>query len=282
VSRHAAGVDPDRHTRVEHVTAAGIAAVTAAALAVAAGFGRTGLAAGIGVVQAALVVAWVFGTGLPGRIGGLLLGAAAAGGADAVLLLRRPVSLAALLGVLALCLPAMLVHQLSRGVVRVRVTESVSGVTVLCTAVTAVASYLALDGAMDGHRMVFGAAVAAGAALAVCHLVDIALPAPRFAREVPHGLLAVLLAVGVGALAGGGAGLGARYLDAGRGAVLGAVVAGVASLVAVGVGYLAQTVEPRRLPLAGLALPYLRVALPLAFTAPVAYLLGLYLTGGSP
>jgi hypothetical protein len=111
------------------------------------------------------------------------------------------------------------------------------------------------------------------------HLTDAVLPVPRLSPEVPHGLLGVGLAVAVGALAGAAHTVGAQRIDLAGGAGLGAVVAGVAALVAVGVGYLAQTVEPLRVPLVALTMPYLRIVLPLAFTAPVGYLLGLYVTG---
>lgn len=278
-SAHPVPVAPDRRSRVEHLAAAGIALVATVALALAAHSGRAGLAAGLGVLQGLLVVAWVVGTALPGRVGGLLIGAGAAVGADAALLIRQPATLAGLLGVLGLCVPALLVHQLSRGVVRVRVTESLSGVTVLCTAVAAVASHLALVRTVDGPRLVSAVVVSAGLALVAGHLVDTVLPVPRLSPEVPQGLLGVGLAVAVGALAGAAHSVGAHRVDLAGGAGLGAVVAGVAALVALGVGYLAQTVEPLRVPLAGLAMPYLRVALPLALTAPVGYLLGMYVTG---
>jgi hypothetical protein len=261
------------------VAAAGIALGVTAGLAASAQFGRAGLAAGLAVLQGLLVLSWIVGTGLPGRIGGLLIGAGAAVAADASMLIKQPATLAALLGVLALCVPALLVHQLSRGVVRVRVTESLSGVTVLCTAVAALAAHLALARAVDGPRLVSAVVVAAGLGLVACCLVDTVLPVPRVSAEVPHGLLGVATAVGVGALAGAAHALHDRTLTLAGGAGLGAVVAAVAALVAVGVGYLAQTVEPLHVPLARLAMPYLRVALPLAFSAPVGYLIALYVTG---
>ncbi len=59
-----------------------------------------------------------------------------------------------LLGVLGLALPAMLAHQLARGVVRVRLTESVAAVAVLVAAVVALCLPIALARADDGHRLV--------------------------------------------------------------------------------------------------------------------------------
>ena len=279
MSRHAARVDPEDRTRSEHLLAAGIAAGVTVALAVAAALGRPALAAVLLLAQLALVAAWVVGTALPGRIGGLLIGAGAAVGVDAAVLVRPRSPLAGILGVLGLCMVALLVHQLSRGVIRVRVTESMSGVAALCTAVAGLGGYLALQRAAEGDRLVSAAAVAAGLALVVGHLADTVLPVPRFSDEVPHGVLGVGLAVAFGTLAGAAHALGVRQVDLAEGALLGALVGGTAALVAVGVGYVARTVEPRQVRFAQLAIPYLRVALPLALTAPVAYLIGLYVTG---
>jgi hypothetical protein len=276
MSRHAARVDPEDRLRGEHLAAAAIAFGVTAGLAVAAQFGRTGLVAGLATVQAALVVAWVVGTGLPGRIGGLLIGLGAAAGMDTAMLIRQRATLSVVLGVLSLCFIALLLHQLARGVIRVRVTESLSGLALLCTGVVALGAYLALDRVAEGGRLVSATVTAAGLALVVGHLVDTVLPVPRFSAEVPHGLLAVGLATAVGALVGSGYSIGSSEMDLAGGALLGAVVAGTAAMVAVGVGYVAQTAEPRASRLTGLALPYLRVALPLAFTAPVGYVLGLY------
>jgi hypothetical protein len=263
--------------RREHLAAAAVAVLLAAGLGVAARFGRDGLLVGIAAVQLLLVPAWVLGTGLPGRIGGMVIGLGTAAAADAALLVRDRTSLAVLLGVLALAFPAMLVHQLARGVVRVRVTESLSGVAMLVAAEVALSTCLALAHAVDGPRLASAVVVAAGAGLAVARLVDAVLPAPRLAEDVAHGMLAVLAAVGAGALAGllhaGG------RLSVGDGALLGAVVGGIAALVSVGVGYIAGTVEPRPARAGGPALAYLGVALPLALVAPVGYLVALSVAG---
>ncbi len=266
MSRHAAREEPQERAGRDHLAAAGLAAVATPALALAAQSGRTALLVGIGLLQALLVVGWVVGTGLPGRIGGLLIGTGVAGAADAAIYLRDRASLAALLGVLGLSFPAMVLHQLSRGVVRVRVTESLSGVAALSTA-----------GAS-------AALVAGGVGLVTGRLLDIVLPVPRLSAEVPHGLFAVGAAIALGGTAGAAHAFGARQLELGEGALLGSATAGVAALVAVGVGYAAHALRPPTgPPLPGrsgaVALTYLRVGLPLALTGPVAYLLGLWAVG---
>ncbi|HEX6755236.1 MAG TPA: hypothetical protein VF109_04755 [Mycobacteriales bacterium] len=263
--------------RRAHLAAAVVAVLVTVGLGVAAGYGRDGLLIGIAAVQFLLVPAWVLGTGMPGRIGGIVIGLGAAAAADAALIVQDRTSLAALLGVLALAFPAMLAHQLARGVVRVRVTESLSGVAMLVAAEVALSTCLALARAVDGQRLASAVVVSAGAALAVARLVDAVVPAPRFAEDVAHGLPAVLAAAGAGALAGllyaGG------QLSTGDGALLGAVVGGIAALVSVGVGYIAGTVEPRPRRAGAPALAYLGVALPLALVAPVGYLVGLSVAG---
>jgi hypothetical protein len=173
-------------------------------------------------------------------------------------------------------------------VVRVRVTESLSGVVTLSTASASAAAYLALGRAVEGTRLVSAAVAAAGVGLVAGRLVDIVLPVPRFTPEVPYGLLGVGASIALGSAAGAAHALGARHLDLGEGALLGAGTAGVAALAAVGVGYLARTVgaqpgeqrigpRPPRFP--SFVLAYLRVGLPLALAGPVAYLLGLWVMG---
>lgn len=266
-------------SRRGHLVAAGIAAVLAVGLGVAAAVGREGVAAGVAVVQLLLVPAWVLGTGLPGRRGGSLIGLGAAAAADVVLLARDRTSLQVLLGVVALAFPVLLVHQLTRGVVRVRVTESLSGIALLVTAQVAAAAAIALTSAMDGPRLASAVLVAAAAGLAVAHLTDAVAPVPRLAEDVRHGLLAVALAVAAGAVAGLLHARGADQLTAANGAALGAAVAGVAALLAVGVGYVAATVDPRP-PRAGPpALAYLSAGLPLALACPVGYLVALSVAG---
>jgi hypothetical protein len=60
---------------------------------------------------------------------------------------------------------------------------------------------------------------------------------------------------------------------------VGVVLGLVAGLVAVGVSYIEKSATPRDDPLWWLALPYLKIALPLAAAAPVAYVLGRIVVG---
>ncbi len=269
---------PPGAVRRAHLLAALLAAALAAGVLLATRWERPGVLVAVAVLQVLLVPAWVYGTALPGRIGGTLLGLGAAAAADTALVVRDRVSLLALLGVLALVLPALVVHQLTRGVVRVRVAESLAGIALLLTAVVGLATLIALARAVDGPRLVAALVAGAGAGLAVARLVDAVAPAPRLADDVAHGLLAVLAAGPAGAAAGALLAGDARHLDAAGGALLGAVVAVLAALVTVGIGYVAATVpEPRRA--TSPALAYLGVVVPLAFAAPVGYLVALAVAG---
>jgi hypothetical protein len=260
--------------RRAHLLAAAVAVAAGVVLGAGAVLGRPGVVVTVGLAQALLVPAWVLGTARPGRVGGLLIGLAAAVAGDVALLLRDRTSPAVLLGVLGLAVPVMIVHQLARGVVRVRVTESVAGVAVLVTAQVALSTLIALARADDGHRLVGTVVLAATAGLALARLTDALAPVPRIAAGVRYGLAAVLVAAVAGAAAGA-ATTGGR-LTAAAGAGVGAGVGAVAALVAVGVGFIVVTLPDRPRPLVP---AYLSVVLPLALVAPVGYLAVLSVAG---
>ena len=279
------GQDPPGRSQPADPPAGGRSAVTAtgagllaAGMGAAAPFGRPAVLIAVAVLQVVLVVAWVFGTGLPGRIGGILISLGTAVAADLSVFLPDRPTLAAPLGVLALVFVAMVVHQLTRGVVRVRVTESMSDIGLCCVAVVGLAVLIALAHTGDRSRLVSAPAVAILAGLAVAAVVDAVAPVPRLSRDVPHGLLAIVFAAAAGAAVGALHAFGWANLDLAGGCLLGAVVAALAALLAVGVGYLARTTTPTSPRWGALAIPCLRVVLPLALTCPVAYVLGLALT----
>jgi hypothetical protein len=236
--------------------------------------GRPGVVVTVALAQAVLAPVWMLGTDRPGRIGGVLIGLGAAAVGDVALLVRDRNSPVVLLGVLGLALPAMVVHQLVRGVVRVRVTESVSAVALLVAAEVALCLPIALARAEDGHRLVGTVVLAAAAGLTVARLTDALAPVPRIAEGVPYGLAAVLLAAVAGAVAG--AATAGGPLTAGAGAGVGALVGAVAALVAVGVGFVTLALPDRPRPLVPAVLSAL---LPLALVAPVGYLTVLSVAG---
>jgi hypothetical protein len=273
---HAAPVRAEDRARKTHVSAALVAVVVGAVAVAAPRFDDAGWLAGIALLQAVLVWAWVMGTAIPGKWGGLLLGAGTAAAADALLLRDTNDGLVPLLTVLGLLFPALLLHQLARGVVRTRLTESLSGVAAECVAVVALACYLELR--QDAGPVAAASLLAAAAGLFAGRVLDTLRPEQAFAEGIFHGLLGVTGAAVTGAAVTGLRlrGEPVRTLMA---VLLGAGMGATVGLVAVGAAYVAVTVRPRRTPFAPLALPVLKVLLPLAVTGPVAYLLGLVVSG---
>jgi hypothetical protein len=257
-----------------------VAAVAGAGLAFAAREGSLALLIAVAVVQAAIALTWIFGVALPGRWGGLIIGALAAGGADFAVSHWPHGRLGTLLAVLGLAVPLMYVHQLSRGAARVRVVASLGSVAVLVLAEVALPSLIQLrhefvqtDGGGTGGRVVAAAAGAVAAALVVGYLVDLIVPLPRFDVAVSRGVPALFAAAALGGAVGYLLLRGRVAFVGGRSVFIGAALGALAGLIAVGAAFLLHSVpEPvgllsRRLRPAAAAL------LPMAFLAPVAFLI---------
>ncbi|HEY9389401.1 MAG TPA: hypothetical protein VIR27_06465 [Mycobacteriales bacterium] len=274
MSRHAAPQSDQAEARSSNLGAAVVAAALTVALVLPPQAGRIGVVAALAVVQVLLVYAWVVGTAMPGRIGALLLGIGTALACDALVYRFPHEGLGPIMYAYAGTFVLAIVHQLSRGVVRVRVTESVAHVCLLSAGAVALTGYLAVQNAV-GATLLSAAVSATGLAVVAGLLVDTVLPVPRFDTGVDHGLLGVLAATAVGAGVGwlriGQAGL---STDPVVGAVFGGGLGLLAALVGIGVAYVCESASPRRAPFGGLTLPYLRAALPFALTAPVAFVLG--------
>ena len=255
-------------TRAHHLPAAALTAVAVALLvALPELLGDRGRLAAVLVLQLGLVLAWVLVTGIEGFAGSLAVGAAAAVAVDLMLVLpERPV-LGGLLVVLGLGFLAAVLQQMFRRP-RHDLVASLSGTVLLLCPVGALAALLLL-GRSTGSGRALVALLAVGGALVVGHLVDLVLPRPQLAPGVPRGLLALVLAVPAGA-AVTFLGRDAAELSGPANAVLfGAVLGGVAALVAVVASYLVveatgETVETPW------ALSVVQVSLPLAACGPVA------------
>jgi hypothetical protein len=273
---HAAAMRAGDRGRKANISTAALAALAAGLPGAFPLWHDLGWLVAVGVLQAGLVWAWMLGTAVPGKWGGVLLGLGAGAAADAALLLDRRDGLTPLLTVLGLLFPALVAHQLARGVVRTRVTESLAGIAGLCAAVVALSCYLQLH--QNTGTVADAALLAAAVGLFAGRLLDAVLPDEPFAEGIFHGLLGVL---GAG-LAGAAAALVRLHrwpVSVGGAGLLGGGVGVTVGLVAVGAAYVAVTVRPRRTPFAPFTLPVLRALLPLALAAPVAYLLGLVVTG---
>ena len=273
----------------------------AAALALGADVSAVCLLVAVAVVQGLLVLAWALAAGppavaaqsansqsvpapvasrrwpaaMPGRIGTVVLGAMAAAGADVAVSVRPHDALAPMLTVLGLAVPAMFIHQLTRGVVRARVVDSLSGIAVLILCVVALAALMQLRHESDGARMTVAAVAVAGAAIVGGQLVDLIWSRPRFDPDVARGLGAVVLAVGAGA------GVGvltlrslARYTTF-TAMLLGAGLATVAVLVSVCTAMIGAGIEADSAHRSAgrAARPVALAIVALALVSPVSYLL---------
>jgi hypothetical protein len=262
-----------------------LTALAGGILAAGSYLGSVALLVAVCAIQLVLTLSWLFGTAVPGRIGGLVLAVLAAAGADAALTHWPDSGYSPVLGVVGLLVPLLFAHQLSRGVVRTRVLESLADITVLLVAVVALAGLIVLRRQGNGDILTPAVLGAMTAGLVAAHFTDAVLPAPRFDPEVDRGLPAVV----VGVLVGGAVGtLGLhRVIDlaGGRAAFVGASVAAVACLVSIGAAFSgvhtsvapAGTAAP-----AGPAVrlrPVAAVLMTLALSTPAAYVLVNALSG---
>ncbi|HEV7205305.1 MAG TPA: hypothetical protein VGN18_11905 [Jatrophihabitans sp.] len=253
--------------------AGGLLAATAVASALA-------LLVGVAIVQAAFAVAWVFGTGMPGRKGALMLAAATATAADVTTSVWPHGRLGPLLAVLGLAVPMMFVHQLGRGTARVQIVSSLSAVALLVLAELALPALLQLRheflDADEGGRVVLAVVAAAAGAMVVGYLVDLVVPTPRFDPEVPRGLIALVASAVVGGcvsylvLRGGAAA--ADFAD-GRGAFLGAALGAAAGLLAIAASFILFTTPEPASARRRLLRPAVAAIFPLCALAPAAFLL---------
>ena len=260
-------------SRIDHVSSAFVVLIAGFGLGLAASGGAVPLLVAVAIVQGSLILSWVFGTGLPGRVGAIVIGAAAAGGADATLSVWPHGQLGTVVAVVGLALAAMFVHQLTRGVVRLRVVESLSDIALMVVAVVGLSALVQLRHELDGNHTSAAVAFVIGAALVAGQCVDLVAPLPRFDPEVPRGLLAVVISGAVGALVGN-LRLGSDVeFAAGRSLFLGAAVAVVAGLLAVGAGYVQHATSLPQTPRAIRLRSVFGALLPIGLCAPIGYLL---------
>lgn len=262
---------------LNHLGSLAVALLAGGLLAEAARTSAVALLVAVAVVQAALTVAWVYGTALPGRRGALVIAAMAAAGADVTVSLWPGGRLGTLLIVFGLAVAVMFVHQLLRGAARVRIVESLGGTAMIIVAVVALPAFIQLRHEFStptlGGRVVAGAIVAAAGALVVGYLVDLVLAAPRFDPAVPRGLLAVIASTGCG----GSIGHLILRTDAeflgGRGAFAGAALGAFVAFFAVGAAFVVTSAPSPRANFGRLMRPVLSALLPLSVLAPVAFVL---------
>jgi hypothetical protein len=262
--------------------------VVTAVLGATASASATALLIGVAVVQAAMIFGWVLGSGMPGRIGAILAAAAASGGADGAVAAWPTSALSPLLATLGLALPVLFVHQLTRGVVRARVVESLSASAALVVSVVALTGFVQLRHEFEGRSMALAAILTVGIALAVGQLTDLVWSRPRLDPAVPRGLVGLVIATIAGAAIGGWLLRDSTVFSRERGVLLSAGVALLAALVSVGTSFVAHgltvasavdaavddrsefaVVHPSR----PLRRPLPLAIIPFALAAPAAYVL---------
>jgi hypothetical protein len=215
-----------------------------------------------------LVAAWVLGTAPGGAVGTALIGVAASVGADLALDVPARPTLGGLLAVIGPGFLAVVLNQMLRRD-RDRVAAALASGVLLVCAVAALSTALLVG--TDDRRTASVALLALGVALLVQHVIDLVLPRPQLALDVPRGLLglvlAVLAAAGVAYLRRDVSGL----VDGLSAVILGALIGAVATLVAVAGSYIAVEADAlgfstrRRL-----AIAVAQALLPIAACAPVA------------
>jgi hypothetical protein len=254
--------------RAHHLPVAGVVVVALAVLAAGSELlGDGGRLAAVLVLQAALVAAWVVGTAAGGAAGTAVIGLAASVGADVALEAPARPTVGGLLAVIGPGFLAVVLNQMLRRRRDQVVTALAGGVLLVC-AVAALSTALLVADAGTDERTGSVALLAVGAALLVQHLVDLVLPRPQLALDVPRGLLGLVLAVvaaaGVAYLRRDVAGL----VDGLSAVMFGALIGAVATLVAVAGSYVAVEAELRGR--RGVALAVAQALLPIAACAPVA------------
>ena len=238
---------------------AALAALGLAAALVLGGLTETPvLVLAVMLAQGLFVAGWFPALRVPGAVGGRIVVAATAVGADAAVLAAddtRPLEHVA--PVLAMALLAALLHQLVRRDGRVELTRSLTATGSAAVFAGLGSAWLALDVSRDGTGLLVLAAVAA-AAPPTLDLAARAAKAPAWA-----GVLTAALVTGLAAVVVAGAATVTLAVALAAGAA-GAVAARLAVMLA------DRTRSPH---------PMLTAALPAVLVAPAVYLLGRVLTG---
>lgn len=254
-----------------HVPAGLLAALATVALVLAPEqVGPTGLLVTVAVAQVCLIVAWSGATGTRGYLGSLLIGAGSAVCADTVLALQTEPDLGPLAAILAGAFLASMLHQLTRAAPRRLATASIAGISTLTVALVALSALLPLYRITDGSAVYVAIIVATGGALVAGHLVDLVLPRPRIAPDVPRGLIGLVVSVGTAVAAAVTLSEPGGLIESLGAAIVGAILGLVCALLAVAASYIAA--ERRQV---NWSLPLLQTIIPIAGAAPIAYFLAL-------
>jgi hypothetical protein len=188
-------------------------------------------------VQLLFVLAWTMAMRPPAMwvIFGVCMAVAA--GADLAAVWPKVATLAPLGYVAAAGFLLGVLAQLVRAADRIRVTESLGTTLVIVVGVVAFASLIVLTRLPAGSQAITVCLAATGAALVVARVVDVVLPWPRLAPQVPRGGAGIVIGAMVGTLASSLLGSYIFPFSPTSGAIVGLVAAGAAGLADLGAGY---------------------------------------------
>jgi hypothetical protein len=231
-------VAPAELPRVRPVWVAGTAAVLTTILVLGAVSATVPYPIVIFGVQALFVLVWTTATSPPAPSVVAGVGLAAAAAADLVSSLADPASLAPLAYVTAGAFAAGMVGQLTRLSGRLRVTESLGATLAVTVGVVAFSTLVVLGRYPRGTPSIVACLLAAGVAVTVARLADLAIASPSIAPRVPRSGLGVLIGVAAGTVMAALVGALAGDLSTGPAAAAGLITALVAVVVDLSVGYL--------------------------------------------
>ncbi len=237
---------------------------------------RPAYAAGIAVLQLAMLVCASWTRRVDGVWVTLAVGTALALGADWAAVAWTPVSLLPVTVLLAVAFQAGAFAQLLRRD-HAGIIESAGFTMILCIAVCGYTCYIALSRLGSAPPAMYSAVVAAGTAILAARAVDLVMPDPRINRQVTRGAFGIVIGTMCGTASAAYAGLVIEGPEPSHAAIGGLLVALTAVLTDLACGYLSAS---RRIDGAGTAPhPVIEIAGPLlafALVGPVVYLLSAY------
>lgn len=261
---------------LQRLPALAVTIVVSAGLVLGAQMERPVYAAGIAVLQIAMVVLVTWVRKVQGAWVTIAVASGLALAADWVAVVWTPVSLLPITVLLALALVAAVIGQLLRRD-HSGATESLGFTMLLCVAVCGYTCYIVLSRLGSAPPAMYSAVVAAGTAILAARAVDLVMPDPRINRQVTRGAFGIVIGTMCGTASAAYAGLVIEGPEPSHAAIGGLLVALIAVLSDLACGYMSAS---RRIDGAGTAPnPVVNVAGPLlafAVTGPVVYLLSAY------
>lgn len=267
---------PPTPSLLHRLPAVAVTVVISAGLILGTQLERPAYAAGIAVLQVAMLACLVWTRRVAGAWVPLAVGTALAVAVDWAAVAWTPVSMLPITVLLAVAFQAAAFGQILRrdhkGVI-----EVLGFTMILCVAVCGYTCYIALSRLGSAPPAMYSAVVAAGTAILAARAVDLVMPDPRINRQVTRGAFGIVIGTMCGTASAAYAGLVIEGPDPRQAAIGGLLVALTAVLADLACGYMSAS---RRIDGEGTAPhPVIGVAGPLlafALSGPVVYLLSAY------